>query len=194
MIAPLSFFVALVVLVWTGWSVACALLSGRSAQTSTARTTVRRVRFQHRMRSRGYLEVHEKTGRAWYPVYFHTGLLAIVPDAAATVSRSIFGRRAFVVEPGILAVPSGRHRTSLPPGTPLDAPRLNDVDLQTRSERFGSLRRRIMLDAPAAVAGPFIGLLWLVVDGGGLAEFVAVTVLAAVTALWWSAIGGSDPS
>nr|WP_141215974.1 MULTISPECIES: hypothetical protein [unclassified Rhodococcus (in: high G+C Gram-positive bacteria)] len=152
------------------------------------------MRFQHRMRSRGYLEVHENKGRAWYPVYFHTGLLAIVPDADARMSTSILGRRAFVVEPGIVALPSGRRRTSLPPGTPLDAPRLNESDLRTRSERFGSLRRRIMLDAPAAVAGPFIGLLWLIVDGGGFAQFVAVSLLAAVTALWWSAIGGSDPS
>lgn len=138
--------------------------------------------------------MNENGGRAWYPVYFHTGLLAIVPDADARMSKSILGRRAFVVEPGILAVPSGRRLTSLPPGAPLDAPRLNDSDLRKRSNRFGSLRRRIMLDAPAAVAGPFIGLLWLVVDGGGFAEFVAVTLLAAVTALWWSAIGGSDPS
>ncbi|MBJ7352104.1 MAG: hypothetical protein JHD12_16260 [Rhodococcus sp.] len=152
------------------------------------------MRFQHRMRSRGYLEVHENKRRAWYPVYFHTGLLAIIPDADAHASRSILGRRAFVVEPGIVALPSGRRRTSLPPGTPLDAPRLNESDLRTRSERFGSLRRRIMLDAPAAVAGPIIGLLWLIVDGGGFAQFLAVSLLAAVTALWWSAIGGSDPS
>ncbi|WP_143545938.1 hypothetical protein [Rhodococcus sp. 14-1411-2a] len=182
---------ALIVLVWTGWSTACAVLAGRSMITST---TVRRVRFQHRMRSRGYLEVHENGGRAWYPVYFHTGLLTIVPDADARASRSILGRRAFVIEPGIVALPSGRRCSSLPPGTPLDAPRLNDFDLLTRSDRFGSLRRRIMLDAPAAVAGPIIGLLWLVVDGGGFAEFVAVSLLAAITAIWWSAIGGSDPS
>ena len=51
-----------------------------------------------------------------------------------------------------------------------------------------------MLDAPAAVAGPFIGLLWLIVDGGGFAQFPAVSLLAAVTAIWWSAIAGSDPS
>ncbi len=138
--------------------------------------------------------MNENGGRAWYPVYFHTGLLAIVPDAEARMSKSILGRRAFVVDPGILAVPSGRRRTSLPPGAPLDAPRLNDSDLRTRSSRFASLPRRIMLDAPAAVAGPFIGLLWLVVDGGGFAQFVAVSLLAAATALWWSAIGGSDPS
>ena len=146
------------------------------------------------MRSRGYLEVHENGRRSWYPVYFHTDLLGLVPDAEAKVSRSILGRRAFVVEPGILALPSGRSRSSLPPGAPLDAPRLNEFDLRTRSERFGSLRRRIMLDAPAAVAGPFIGLLWLIVDGGGFTQFVAVSLLAAVTAIWWSAIGGSDPS
>ncbi|WP_128645881.1 hypothetical protein [Rhodococcus sp. BS-15] len=190
----MSLFVALVVLVRTGWSVGCAVLAARSATGSTTQTTVRRVRFQHRMRSRGYLEVQEKGARAWYPVYFHTGLLAIVPDADARMSKSVLGRRAFVVEPGILALPSGRRRASLPPGAPLDAPCLNDSDLLTRSARFGSLRRRIMLDAPAAVAGPIIGLLWLIVDGGGFAEFVAVSVLAAVTALWWSAIGGSDPS
>jgi hypothetical protein len=91
-------------------------------------------------------------------------------------------------------LPSGRRRSTLPPGTPLDAPRLNDADLRRRSARFGSLRRRIMLDAPAAVAGPFIGLLWLIVDGGGFAQFLAVSLLAAVTAIWWSAIAGSDPS
>ena len=155
---------------------------------------MRRVRFQHRMRSRGYVEVQEGAGRAWYPVYFHTGLLGLVPGAEAKVGRSFLGHRAFVVEPGIVALPSGRRRSTLPPGTPLDAPRLNDSDLRRRSARFGSLRRRIMLDAPAAVAGPFIGLLWLIVDGGGFAQFLAVSLLAAVTAIWWSAIAGSDPS
>lgn len=51
-----------------------------------------------------------------------------------------------------------------------------------------------MLDAPAAVGGPFIGLLWLVVDGGGFAEFTTVSLLAAAAAVWQFAIGGSDPS
>ena len=194
-IPELAVLVALIVIVVSAWKLGAAFLLGRGVMgTAEGEITVRRVRFEHRMRSRGYLEVERDGHRQWWPVYFHTGLLGFAPDASAQMSPVRVGRAAFLIEPGVLAVPSGRRTSTQPAGTLLDAPRLNPTDLRTRSARFGSLRRRIVLDAPAAVAGPVIGVLWVLASGGGIVEFIATTVLASTAAVWSSAISGSDPS
>lgn len=185
---------ALIVVVVSAWKLGAAWLLGRRARPDVgASVSVRRVRFEHRMRSRGYLETERKGRREWWPVYFHPGLLAIAPDDAARMITR--GRRAaFVVEPGVLAVPAGRVRREQPTGAPFDAPRLNDADVRSRAARFGSLRRRIVMDSPAAVGGPVVGVLWVLASGGGIGAFIATTVLASTTAVWASAISGSDPS
>ncbi|WP_328858822.1 hypothetical protein OG579_08770 [Williamsia herbipolensis] len=173
-----------------GTAVACGRRFGRDRGD---RVVVRRVRVQRRMRSRGLLEVQAGGAITYVPVYFHTGLLAIAPDAPARIVR--LGRwAACEIGDGVIALPVGRERSERPQGTVLDAPRLNPADLRARSERFGSIRRRLVLDAPAAVGAPVIGLLWVLVAGGGVVDFIAVTVLAAIVAIWTSAIGGSDPS
>ncbi|MFD0838765.1 hypothetical protein [Williamsia serinedens] len=151
------------------------------------------MRVQRRMRSRGFLETTEPDGRTtWWPIVFHPDLLALTPGA--TARRATWaGAGAFLIEPDLLVLPSGR-RSRRPPGTLVDAPRLNADDLRARTARFGSLRRRIVLDAPAAVGAPVVGVLWVLVAGGGIGAFVAATILAALVAVWASAIGGSDPS
>lgn len=194
-VPELSVLVAVIVAVVSFWKLGSAEFIGRRARPDTGRSvSVRRVRFEHRMRSRGYLETNRDGRREWWPVYFHTGLLSIAPDAPATMTTQRGGRAAFVVEPGVLVVPAGRMTRKQPPGTPFDAPRLNDDDLRSRAARFGSLRRRIVMDSPATVAGPVIGILWVLASGGGIGAFLATTLLAATAAVWASAITGSDPS
>ncbi len=194
-VPELSVLVALIIVLISAWKLGGAWLIGRSARRSPGESvSVRRVRFEHRMRSRGYLETDRNGRREWWPVYFHTGLLAIAPDAAATMTTPRVGRTAFLVEPGVVAVSAGRVTRKQPPGTPFDAPRLNDADVRVRAARFGSLRRRVVMDSPAAVAGPVIGVLWVLASGGGIGDFLAASLLAAATAVWASAITGSDPS
>ncbi|MGU3291940.1 hypothetical protein [Williamsia sp. M5A3_1d] len=193
-LGAVSILVLLIVLVVTAFRLGIAAACARRlARGGGARVTVKRLRVQHRMRSRGLLEVHAGGTTTHVPVYFHTGLLAIVPGDDARIVR--LGRwAACEIGDGMVALPAGRERTKRPQGTVLDAPRLNPVDLRARSERFGSIRRRLLLDAPAAVGAPVIGLLWVLVAGVGVIGFVAVTLLAAAAAIWVSAIGGSDPS
>ncbi|MGU3435870.1 hypothetical protein ACNHUS_22970 [Actinomycetes bacterium M1A6_2h] len=179
--------VFVVVLTVSGWQFGRAVLARRGRDIPV---TVRRVRIEHRMSSRGFFEVDEDGRRAWWPVYFHTGLLGVRPGAEALRSRG----GSFLIEPGIEALPSGRRSRSVPAGTLLDAPRLSEDDLRSRSARFGSLRRRITMDSTAAAAGPVIGLLWILIDGGEIAAFIAVTVTASIAAVWFSAVRGSDPS
>lgn len=186
--------VALVVVAVSAWRLVPARAAARRVlAVQGERVTVRRVRVQHRMSSRGFLEVTETDGSvSWWPVLFSTDLLALTPGAAARRAKW-GGVGAFLVDPDHLVLPAGRRR-GRPRGTLVDAPRLNDDDLRERRARFGSLRRRILLDAPAAAGAPVVGLLWVLVAGGGIAAFVAATVLAAVVAVWASAISGSDPS
>ncbi|MEH3155705.1 MAG: hypothetical protein PGN29_10275 [Gordonia paraffinivorans] len=186
--------VAVIVVGVTAWRTLPALAAVRRVRRGAGEiVSVRRVRVQHRMRSRGFLEVTESDGRiTWWPIVFHPDVLALVPGAVAR--RATWGGAgAFLAGPDLLLLPAGRPR-GRPRGTLVDAPRLNDEDLRTRSARFGSPRRRILLDTPAAVGAPVVGLLWVLVGGGGIVAFVAATALAAVVAVWASAISGSDPS
>ncbi|MGJ0117959.1 hypothetical protein ACQ7HM_02030 [Williamsia sp. MIQD14] len=193
-LGALSVLVLLIVLMTTVCRLGIAMVCARRLARGGGRpVTVRRIRVQHRMRSRGVLELHAEGAVTLVPVYFHTGLLAIAPDTAARIVR--VGRWvACEVGDGIVALPAGRERHRPMPGTVSDAPRLNPTDLRARAARFGSIRRRLVLDAPAAVGAPIVGLLWVFVAGGGVIDVVAVTVVAATVAVWISALGGSDPS
>lgn len=42
--------------------------------------------------------------------------------------------------------------------------------------------------------GPIVGLLWVFLDGGGVATWACATAVTAALALWWAALRGSDPS
>ncbi|CAM3938351.1 hypothetical protein NONI108955_00225 [Nocardia ninae] len=166
--------VALGIIGYSSYRIAVALGFLAFWPSGSARTVgVSRIRQQHRLLSRSWLEI-SGTGRPrWLPVYFDPALMTMTESRADLTDRIIHvaGRRLY---------PSGRIRTTEPPGRLIDNP--------------SRLRRRLLLDAQSTVAAPFAALLWIYVDGGSFTTFLAATCVAAITALWLSAIRGSDPS
>ncbi|WP_239476461.1 hypothetical protein [Nocardia arizonensis] len=159
-----------------------------------ATVLVRRVRNQHRLVSRSWLEItepeaSEARSRAtrWLPVYFDPALLTLVESAGEV------GERAIRAE-GVRLYPSGRARTCEPPGRLLDNPSRPDPDAAVKAAAATAYGRRLLLDAQSTVAAPFAGLLWVYVMDGGVTAFGGATVVAAAGAVWLAAIGGSDPS
>lgn len=172
----------------------------------TVAVRARRVRQQHRLTSRSWLElisVTASTGRTpdivWLPVYFDP-ILVTLPEAEITVSDTL--QIADTTGPSVDTVrlyPAGRHRTREPPGRLVDNATRADPDhadgqLVAHAQRAARLRRRLLLDAQPAVAAPFVGLLWVYAAGGGAGTFLGATIVAAVTIMWLGAIRGSDPS
>ncbi|PXX63054.1 hypothetical protein DFR70_106108 [Nocardia tenerifensis] len=148
---------------------------------------ISRIRQQHRLVSRSWLEI-SGTGRPrWLPVYFDPAFVSMTPTRADLTDRTIHvaGHRLY---------PAGRIRATEPPGRLIDNPSLPDPDAPTLTTTATRLRRRLLLDAQPTVAAPFAALLWIYIDGGTLTTFLAATTVAAATALWLSAIRGSDPS
>ncbi|WP_019931929.1 hypothetical protein [Nocardia sp. BMG111209] len=200
--------VALIVLGYTGFRLAVAFgwfrpaTSGGGVRTESAEcrhpattpgllgspaATGERVRQQHRLTSRSWLEYSVDGRTRWLPVYFDPALVT-VPAAAI---ESIGG----TVRIGTLRVyPAGRHRDSEPAGRLIDNPGRADPDGPARAARSARPGRRLLLDAQHAVAAPFAGLLWIYVAGGGVGAYCGATVVAAAVAVWLPAIRGSDPS
>ncbi|MGW4351342.1 hypothetical protein ACWELJ_04550 [Nocardia sp. NPDC004582] len=176
--------VVAVILGYTGFRFMVALgylpagVRGRAREVG-----VRRVRQQHRLVSRSWLEINVDGRDRWLPVYFEPELVTWARETAEISGRavSIGGRRVY---------PSGRARDSEPVGRLVDNPMRPDPEALARTG-FG---RRLVFDAQSAVAGPFAGLLWVYVDGGGIAAFAGATVVAMAAATWLSAVRGSDPS
>lgn len=175
--------VAAVILGYTGFRFAVAVGYLPAGVREPAEVAVRRVRQQHRLESRSWLEFSVDGRNRWLPVYFEPGLVTLTPRTAQVDGRtmSIDGRRVY---------PSGRVRDSEPVGRLVDNPERADPEAIGRTGAW----RRVLLDAQSAVAGPFAGLLWVYVAGGGVVAFVAATVVGAATATWLSAVRGSDPS
>ncbi|MEV0356020.1 hypothetical protein AB0H71_08140 [Nocardia sp. NPDC050697] len=145
---------------------------------------VRRVRQQHRLVSRSWIEIAPAAGGrpVWVPVHFDPALLTLVEqDVPAGAAPRVRSGRLF---------PSGPVRQAEPPGQLVDNPSRPDPDAAAR----GRVGRRLVLDAQSAVAAPFAALFWVYIAGGGLAVFTAACSVAAVAALWLAAIRGSDPS
>ncbi|MGV9663028.1 hypothetical protein [Nocardia niigatensis] len=178
--------VAVLILGYTGFRFAVALgypAAGLPGTEDGREIAVRRVRQQHRLVSRSWLEFRIGGRDLWLPVYFDPGLVTLTPDTAELAGRT--------VRVGQLRVyPSGRLRDSEPVGRLIDNPTRPDPEAIGRS----GTGRRLLLDAQSAVVGPFAGLLWVYVAGGGSMAFVAATLVAAATATWLSAVRGSDPS
>ncbi|MBL1073333.1 hypothetical protein JK358_02875 [Nocardia sp. 2] len=148
---------------------------------------VRRVRQQHRLVSRSWLEFDLGGRTRWVPVYFDPALVGLTQDNAELSSRAVYV--------GDLRVyPAGRVRDTEPPGRLVDNPVRADPQAATTAAQAVRLGRRLVLDAQPAVAAPVAGLLWVYVAGGGTAAFAGATAVAATTAVWLSAIRGSDPS
>ncbi|MTE12017.1 hypothetical protein GLP40_04335 [Nocardia sp. CT2-14] len=178
--------VALIILGYTGFRFACALgypPAGLSGGKQGQEVAVRRVRQQHRLVSRSWLEFTIGGKNRWLPVYFDPVLVTLTQVTAELSGRTvrIDGHRVY---------PSGRLRDSEPVGRLVDNPARPDPEAIGRT----GVGRRLVLDAQSAVVGPFAGLLWVYVAGGGSPAFVAAALVAAATATWLSAVRGSDPS
>ncbi|WP_324195296.1 hypothetical protein [Nocardia abscessus] len=180
--------VVLGVMGYTGYRLALAFGVLPSWRTGTAQTVrVTRVRQQHRLVSRSWLQV-EGTGRPrWLPVYFDPVLVTLTESEAQLDDRTVHvaGRRFY---------PSGRIRDVEPPGRLVDNPSRPDPDAPTHIAKATRLRRRLLLDAQSTVAAPIAALLWVYIDGGGFPAFLAATTIAAACSIWLSAIRGSDPT
>ncbi|WP_280468520.1 hypothetical protein [Nocardia cyriacigeorgica] len=151
------------------------------------RLAVRRVRQQHRLISRSWLEFTQGRETRWLPVYFDPALITLT-EATAELDE-----RAITVN-GVRLYPSGRVRDTEPAGRLIDNPSRPDPDAVAQANAAASPFRRLLLDAQSIVAAPFAALFWIYIDGGGIPAFTAATCVAAATALWLSAIRGSDPS
>lgn len=154
---------------------------------ATRDVAVRRVRQQHRLVSRSWLEFTVGGRTRWVPVYFDPGFLGLTQDNAELSGRTVH-------IDGLRVYPSGRVREVEPVGRLVDNPSRVDADATVTATRAARIGRRLLLDCQSAVAAPFAGLLWVYVAGGGAMTFVGASVVAAAAATWLSAVRGSDPS
>nr|WP_280272320.1 hypothetical protein [Nocardia wallacei] len=147
----------------------------------------RRVRQQHRLVSRSWLELAADGRTRWLPVYFDPALVTLqaAPARCGSGALRIGSLRLY---------PSGPARDSEPPGRLADNPTRPDPDGPAHAEQSARFGRRLLLDAQSAIAAPFAGLLWVYVAGGGFVAFIGATTVAAAVATWLAAIRGSDPS
>ncbi|MGW4244012.1 hypothetical protein [Nocardia sp. NPDC004722] len=177
--------VGLIMLGYTGFrlAVATGYLPAGLPGGERREVAVRRVRQQHRLISRSWLECTVAGKPVWLPVYFDPILVTFTQETAEIAGRavSVGGQRVY---------PSGRVRDTEPVGNLLDNPSRPDPEALGRT----GIGRRLLLDAQSAIAGPFVGLLWVYSSGGGVPAFVGATVVAAAVATWLSAVRGSDPS
>lgn len=176
----------LIILGYSGFrfALACGLIpTGLPKGQDRRELAVRRVRQQHRLVSRSWLEFTIGGKNRWLPVYFDPEMVQRSLETAELDGRSVH------VE-GLLVYPAGRLRDSEPVGNLIDAPSRPDPEAIART----GIGRRLLLDAQSAVVGPFAGLLWVYVAGGGWVAFAVATLVAAVIATWLAAVRGSDPT
>ncbi|WUC01857.1 hypothetical protein OG874_34680 [Nocardia sp. NBC_00565] len=164
-------------------------IGGRSTSHSDEARTVeiKRLRQQHRLVSRSWLEITENYRTRWLPVFFDPALVELTETEAKVTGRSVDTTT-------IHFYPSGRARAAEPPGRLIDNPSRLDPDAPVLATDSARLRRRLLLDAQSTVAAPFVALMWVYVAAGGFVAFLAATSVAAATAIWLAAIRGSDPS
>ncbi|WP_194816726.1 hypothetical protein [Nocardia sp. XZ_19_385] len=200
--------VALVILGYTAFQLSLARGLLRTGLPVPATAAVKRVRQEHRLLSRSWLEFTAvatspnspqsspaplaaktpgSTDTYWLPVYFDPALLAFTLGEADLADRLI--RIA-----DLRVYPSGRARTTEPPGRLIDNPSRVDPESPALAATSTRISRRLLLDAQSAVAAPFAALLWVYLDGGGLPAFTGACCVAFAAAIWLSAIRGSDPS
>ncbi|MFC4124070.1 hypothetical protein [Nocardia rhizosphaerae] len=173
--------VAFAVLGFTAYQLGLAVGVLPSGLVGTGPVGGRRVRQQHRLVSRSWLEITRGDRMVWQPVFYDPALSALTPTELELTGRAILaGDTRFY--------PAGRVRTTEPAGRLVDNP-----SRPTDPPTFG-IARRLILDVQPAVAAPLAGLLWVYVTNDDLGGFVGSTTVAATTFTWLSAIRGSDPS
>jgi hypothetical protein len=160
----------------------------RAACRPPSELKIRRITMRRGLLTRTWLE----TDHVWIPVYFEPELLML--PAPTTVTAH--GRRLIAVDlpDGRKLYPSGRTRTTEPPGRRTDSPTHPDSHTETRARTANRWRNQLRVDAALVVPAPLIGALWAYLDNGGIASWLGATALAAAAALWWAAIRGSDPT
>ncbi|MGF6881671.1 hypothetical protein ABIA39_002361 [Nocardia sp. GAS34] len=179
--------VAVVVLCYSAFRLAVASGVLPWHTPAAGRAQCRRVRQQHRLLSRSWLEFTADGVTRWLPVYFDPALVTLC-DAVAEFGNG-------TVELGELRLyPSGAVRTKEPIGRLHDNPTRPDPDGPDHAAASARLTRRLLLDAQFAIAAPFAGLLWVYVAGGGFPAFAGAVTVAAGVCIWFAAIRGSDPS
>ncbi|MGW5573000.1 hypothetical protein ACWEVD_17530 [Nocardia thailandica] len=174
--------VAVIVLLYTAFQLALAF--GRVPGLRPPELgSATRLRQQHRLVSRSWLEIGTPAGTRWLPVHYEPAL--------RTFTGGAFTARPGVATAGGLRVyPSGRPRSTEPPGRLHDNPTRADP----HPPAAPMPRTRLLLDAQQAVGAPLAGLLWVYVENGDVAAFAAATTVAAAAFTWLAAIRGSDPS
>ncbi|WP_229434814.1 MULTISPECIES: hypothetical protein [Nocardia] len=207
--------VMLVIVGYSGVRAARALGVVSTGVPAGERLSARRVRQQHRLVSRSWLEITAGDRRWWVPVYFAPELVGLTvaevhcaqPGPEGRSRLRFAGNRLSLreFETGatggaatgavrLRVYPSGRARTSEPPGRLIDNPVRSAPDADERARVAARVPRRLLLDAQPAVAAPVAALLWVYLDGGGLPAFTGALVVGAAAAVWLTAVRGSDPS
>lgn len=187
-------FAALVALAVLGVSAWRLLSRARLTRRPATTATMRRVRVQHGLISRSWLET-ERGPRRWIPVYFDPVLVTLPSPAAVRVFGDPTVHRLVAAEVGgVLLYPSGAVARTEPRGRRRDNPAQPDEHATERAEASAAVRRQWRADAALLVPAPFVGLFWSYLDGSGASGWLGATVLTAALALWWAAIRGSDPS
>jgi hypothetical protein len=183
--------VAALVLVVAGWQVGSRRRAARRPGHDVA---VRRVRVQAGMIGRSWLETATSPQR-FVPVHFDPALVGLASPASVRLRGDPLRHRLVVAEiDGRLVYPSGPVRATEPRGSRTDNPSRPDSGAAGRGDALGRLRRQVLADLPLLVPAPLVALLWTYVDGGGVATWLATTLLVGSLALWFAAVRGSDPS
>ena len=151
---------------------------------------IRRVKVQRGLLTRSWLEL-ETPKPQWLPVYFSPALIGL---ATPTTAELTGGRRVLVRAGGTTFHPAGGLRDTEPRGRRLDNPAEPDDERLAAACRPVTLRRQLRTDLPVLAVAPVVGVFWALVDGTGVAGWLAVTILAAAFGFWWAALRGSDPS
>ncbi len=150
------------------------------------------VRFEHRGRSRAYLEIVDRDGSRMYQgVFFHRRLLAL--GGPVQVAGSSGRRRAYRGAGGVIACPAGRARHEPPSGRAFDVPPYSAAALAERARSVSSVRRRIVVDAPSGTAGAAPALLYALSVGGGAATVIGAIAVGVTWGYWYAALLGTDP-
>lgn len=181
---------------------AAALATGwLAARRPTREVDVRRVTLRRGLLARSWLETTGPRPR-WIPVHFEPALICLPAPVTVRVHGDPTRYRLLAVDipgegdadGGITLYPSGRVRSTEPPGRRRDNPALPDGYAAGRAATANRLRRQVRVDAALLVPAPFVGALWAYLDDGGLSGWLGATALTAALALWWAAIRGTDPS
>lgn len=171
------------------------VLTRRRAGAQPPRTLdVGRVRIQAGLGGRSWLETATVPPR-WIPVHFDPALPTLPSPAAVRLRGDPLTHRYVAAEiDGRLVPPSGPVRTTEPRGRRSDNPTRPDPCAAARAAAAAPLHRQLLADLPLTAPAPLVAALWTLVDGGGVAGWLAGTALLAALALFVAAVRGTDPT